>query len=287
MSLIEQPLVSICIPTYNGEEYLEEALYSAINQSYKNIEIVITDDQSKDRTVEIVNKIKSTTNIPIYLHIHKPEGIGENWNYSVRKSNGEYIKFLFQDDLLHETCVEKLLKPFLINKKMGLSFCRREILFNKDDIFNKNWVSRFKELHINWSKINYMQEGKTLLKDKGFLSEPRNKVGEPTCVLLKKEVFNTVGYFRKDLKQSLDYEYWYRVFKKFDVGFVDEELIAFRLHANQTTAKNSKIEISDYELYPKLVYKNLFWYLHPTLQKILFYKYNRLGKIYKKLRSYV
>ncbi|MDW5287882.1 glycosyltransferase family 2 protein [Formosa sp. PL04] len=287
MNLIEQPLVSICIPTYNGEEYLEEALYSAINQSYKNIEIVITDDQSKDKTVEIVNKIKSTTEIPIYLHMHNPEGIGENWNYSVRKSNGEYIKFLFQDDLLHETCVEELLKPFLINKKMGLSFCRREILFDKDDAFNTNWVNRFKELHINWTNIEYTQEGKALLKDPSFLSEPRNKVGEPTCVLLKKEVFNSIGYFRKDLKQSLDYEYWYRVFKKFDVGFVDKELIVFRLHANQTTAINAKNEINDYELYPELIYKNLFWYLDPLLRKKLFYKYNRLGKFYKKLRNNV
>ena len=282
MSTKENPLVSICIPTYNGETYLEEALLSAINQSYKNIEIIISDDNSKDKTLEIVNLIKLKTDVPIHVFNHDPNGIGANWNYSVTKANGEYIKFLFQDDLLEKTCIEDLLQPFLNNKKIGISFCRRKILMESEDESNLEWIKNLKELHIHWKNLNPQQKGKALLKDKNFLAHPKNKVGEPTAVLLKKEVFDKIGYFRTDLKQSLDYEYWYRVFKKYDVGFVDKELISFRLHNEQATAKNNNNQIKDYTLYPVLIYKHFFWYLHPSLRKELFFRYNRIGKLLNK-----
>ena len=57
------PLTSICIPTYNGKEYIKECIDSAINQTYNNIEIIISDDNSQDNTIDISNKILEKTNI--------------------------------------------------------------------------------------------------------------------------------------------------------------------------------------------------------------------------------
>ncbi len=272
------PLVSICIPTYNGEEYLREALDSAIQQTYQNIEIIISDDHSKDQTLEIVKQYKNKTTIPFFIYNHEPHGIGANWNHCVNKANGGYIKFLFQDDTLENTCIEELIKPFFENNKVGLSFCKRKFILHKPGASTSEWLSEYKDIHSSWTSIHYIQNGKDLLKDKTFLSQPRNKVGEPTAVLLKKEVFNKVGFFRTDLKQSLDYEYWYRVFAKYHIGFINKELISFRIHKMQASSVNSKNTIADYDLYPKLIYKNLFWHIHPKLKKHLFFKYNALGK---------
>jgi glycosyltransferase involved in cell wall biosynthesis len=92
-------LISICIPTYNGENYILEALNSIKNQSYKNIEVIISDDNSNDKTLEICEKFKSEVDFPVYIYNHLPNGIGSNWNNCILKSKGDYIQFLFQDDL--------------------------------------------------------------------------------------------------------------------------------------------------------------------------------------------
>ena len=85
-------LVSICIPTYNGEAYLAEALQSAIAQTYRPLEIIVSDDASKDRTLDIVKEFQTKTDIPFYVYHHQPAGIGANWNNCVSHANGEYIK---------------------------------------------------------------------------------------------------------------------------------------------------------------------------------------------------
>src|SRR6056297_3323741 len=105
---MESSLVSICIPTFNGQEYIEQALRSAINQTYKNIEIVISDDDSSDSTLQIVKRVKDSTTVPLKIIKHTPTSIGSNWNNCIKESSGKYIKLLLQDDILESNCVEKL-----------------------------------------------------------------------------------------------------------------------------------------------------------------------------------
>ena len=75
-------------------------------------------------------------------------------------------------------------------------------------------------------------------------------------------------------------EFWYRMFTKFDVAFIDKELVSFRLHDDQASAKNARSQIKDYLLFPELIYKNCFFYLHRSLQWEFFKKYNAFGKIF-------
>ena len=69
------PLVSICIPTYNGQQFIAEAISSALAQTYKNLEIIVSDDASKDDTLSIIKNHTSKTQIPIHIFNHKPIGI--------------------------------------------------------------------------------------------------------------------------------------------------------------------------------------------------------------------
>ncbi len=282
---VSGPLVSICVPTYNGAEFLLDALKSAASQTYRPLEIIISDDNSQDETLAIVKDFAAQTDIPVHIHHHTPSGIGENWNNCVRLANGKYIKFLFQDDLLEPSCVEKMVAIASQDDDIGLVFSGRNFSIDGDPAAHQRWLQQYGDLPSYWQRICTIQHGTDLLKDINFLEQPKNKVGEPTTVLLKKAVFDKVGYFRQDLKQSLDYEYWYRVFKHFKVGYIDEKLVTFRLHEKQATAQNRKLEIPDYDLYPKIIYQELFWQLHPQVRKRLFMKYNPLGRFLSKLTS--
>jgi glycosyltransferase involved in cell wall biosynthesis len=280
-------IVSICIPTYNGGQFIREAMNSAISQTYRPLEIVVSDDNSQDETLSIIKTFFDQTEVPIRVFHHKPEGIGANWNNCVMQAKGEYIKFLFQDDLIEPGCVEELMNLALTNKRIGLVFCKRKILYDSKNKQHWEWVSKFSDLHKNWTTLLPVQNGKTLLKDPKLLLSPSNKVGEPVAVIIKKDVFDHVGLFNKTLVQSLDYELYYRVFTKYKVGFVDKTLATFRLHDEQTTNLNREKNIEDYTLYPSLVYQNFFRYLHLSVKLKLLKRYHPLVKFFTKVISHV
>jgi len=276
------PLVSICIPTYNGAKFIEEALDSAINQTYKNIEIIISDDNSSDDTLVIIEKMLINATIPYKIYNHEPKGIGANWNNCVEKSNGTFIKFLFQDDLLRSDCIEKMLELAKRDDQVGFIYCKRTILHDSNNPEHIKWISYCGVLHAKWFKIKVEQgilEGKKYLSDLYLMNGPLNKIGEPTAVLIRKKCFEKAGYFDEDLKQTLDIEYWYRLMKYYKVGFIDEELISFRLHDEQASFVNLRDQIDEKYLLNKKFYNTTFWQFHPKRRWKLFKSHSWVGDI--------
>ena len=272
MAAKENSLVSICIPTYNGEAFLAEALESALGQTYRNIEVIISDDSSSDDTLRIAELYKSKSEIPIYVFHHQPSGIAANWDHAARKAQGKYIKFLFQDDLLMPSCVEEMLEVFAADETIGLVFSKRQIIAEVPDA---KWIAKHKSVHLHWKSLKTVNEGKELLRDPGLLTQPLNKVGEPSVVMFKKEVFNTVGPFHPELVQKLDYEYWFRIMKSYNVGFVDKELSAFRFHTAQATGgyrKSAAKKRLEEKRFYNILRKDFFDYLHPLVKlKVIVY----------------
>lgn len=288
---MQYPLVSICIPTYNGVQFIAEAMESAIAQTYPNLEIVVSDDASKDDTLKIIESYKEKTEIPIYIYHHEPNGIGANWNHSVKKAKGDYIKFLFQDDMLMPTCIEKMVTLALSNKNVGLVYCKREIICNNHNRFTKSWLKNFSILHKSWGSLKIEEgtiKGIDYLVDEKFLDPPKNKIGEPPAVLLAKFCFEKTGFFNTKLDQSLDIEYWYRVMPYFNIGFIDEELVKFRLHTEQASQINKTKITVDKELLPKLFLKTIFKFLSKVQKKKLLieiYKNTLFFLYYNKIKG--
>lgn len=285
---MNQLLVSICIPTYNGEKYIEEALHSAINQTYKNIEIIISDDDSQDNTLEIIQNVLGETKIPYHIYNHVPKGIGANWNNCIRKANGEYIKFLFQDDLLSTDCIEKMVALAVLDNKVGMVYCKRIILHDTNNPGHLQWIQNCGILHKYWKNINVKEgiiDGKEYLSDLNLLFKNENKFGEPTAVLLNKRVFKKIGYFDESLKQSLDIEYWYRVMKYFKVAFIDKELVSFRLHSQQATFINEKNKVDEKQALEKRIYNLIFWQLHPERRWKIFKSQSNFGNLVRFVKS--
>ncbi|GEM54386.1 hypothetical protein B0A58_04825 [Flavobacterium branchiophilum NBRC 15030 = ATCC 35035] len=281
------PLVSVCLPIYNGAAFLEEALASLAAQTYPNLELIVSDDQSTDHSLQIVAAFQAKVGFPIRVFSHEPAGIGANWNHCVQHAQGEYIKFLFQDDVFYPECISLMVAQALRSPKIGMVYCKRDFLYEKTEE-NSNWIARYGVLHQRWDgfivKDQEIVRGTQMLKDKKLLKFPTNKIGEPTAVLLHRRVFDKVGLFSPHLKQILDVEYWLRLMKHFDVVYIDQPLIYFRIHEQQASAINAKNrhELEDYYFYGLLI-QNVFWQLHFEVQKGLFFNYTKFGNQLKKI----
>ena len=235
-----QPKVSICIPTYNGEAFIEETIKSALAQTYPNIELIVSDDGSTDRTIAIAQTFQSQTSADFRIILHRNYGLSQNWNFCIEQAKGEYIKFLFQDDLLAPECIEKMVAIAQQNREIGMVFSPRAITIAADEthpILRKASQS-IKDLHKNWSNLKSIQPGKELLADANCLSNPINKIGEPSTVLIAARVFTEIGLFDSGLSQYVDLDMWWRIMGNYHIGFVDEKLSSLRIHPNQQTWKN-------------------------------------------------
>jgi len=278
------PLVSICIPTCNGEAYLDDALTSAMRQTYRNLEIVVSDDASADATLRIARSYQAESAIPFHIFEHVPSGIGANWNSCARRANGTYIKFLFQDDRLAPDCVAKMVALAERDERIGLVFCRRKIIVEQESGFTEQWIRKFSVLHTAWPGLEEINSGRRLLKRCArLLKHPSNKVGEPIAVLLRAAALRRVDYFNEGLEQLLDIELWYRIFFRYKVGFIDEELAAFRLQQDQASQKNQGRVAHERDVLEDLMYRELFWALHRDVQLALFRKKSRVYRWWRRL----
>lgn len=290
----ESQLVSVCIPTYNGEKYLEEALQSVKAQTYRNIEIIVSDDRSTDRTVEICKRFEETAGIPMYIHSHTPGGIGANWNNCIENAHGEYIKFLFQDDILEDICIEKQMKMILEKKLVAVCSKRSIIDKNGLPVTSGDWYSGCYDLQKSFLKLDFKHFHTLEKKDLINLHHyhlTSNIFGEPIAFLFEKKIFNEVGLFSTKYKQILDAEMGYRILKKYPIGLMEEKLFRFRVHEEQESSKNKKRKetLLEDEKFKLFIVKNFYPYLsRSTVKYFLTRRYKSLYKadqLYQKIKS--
>lgn len=279
------PLVSICIPTYNGALYLKQALDSVLQQTYDNLELIVSDDASTDGTLAIIKNFNKTSKLPIHIFHHEPKGIGANWNHCIEHANGKYIKFLFQDDILLPKCVETMVNVLESNKQISILACKRLIIHDPDyePKYVSEWIERFGDLQKNLdlkydNGICILDKG--LFKHKQFLRSPLNKIGEPTTMMFRKDLIDQVGYFREDLLQILDYEFCYRVLKKQRIAILETPQVKFRLHGMQTSSINKTIKSKkENEGYTEILYKDYLEYLDPYMKRHLLKKHHFVFRV--------
>lgn len=127
----KMPLVSIIIPMYNAEKYIEETLTSLKNQTYDNYEVIIVDNASTDNSVSVAQKMSSYfESFLIFQSEVNSGGPAKPRNIGVNKASGEYIAFLDSDDLWHE---EKLLIQLTLMTEKNYNFtCTSKLLIDED-----------------------------------------------------------------------------------------------------------------------------------------------------------
>ena len=235
----KQPCVSVCIPTYNGSQHLAECINSVIAQTYRDFEVVICDDQSSDGTLDLARQLAGDDKRFRFILNPQRFGLAGNWNNCIRQARGEWIKFVFQDDVIFPTCIEKLLAACRREKK-PFGFCERDFIFEagtagiQQEWFN-NHKARIREDYQNSTAINVEHAVRAAAR-----SPSVNLVGEPTVTLIHKTLFEELGDFDPVLIHFCDGEFWCRVMINYGATFVPESLGLFRVHAGATTAANHK-----------------------------------------------
>ena len=216
------PTVTVCIPVFNGEKFIEKTIKSVLQQSYTDYELLIIDNCSTDKTINIVNSfsdarinlIKNNQNI----------GLIGNWNRCLEYSKGKYIQFLCADDYLAKNCLEKKIEVFNKYSNICLVFNSSYIIDANDEIIMKRRPFLNDRL-FDGKKIAY----------KSFIK--RNLFGEPSNVMFKKDLIKEIGYFDSKLCYSVDWDYWIKISTKGKVYFINDYLMYYRVISNSITGK--------------------------------------------------
>ena len=209
------------MPAYNHELYIKEALQSIINQTYKNIEFIIINDGSTDRTAEIIEIfIKNNQDKNIHFVNKQNEGVCKTMNMGLTIATGDYIAFLASDDKWIENKIEVQVDFMERNKSLGL-VC-------SDAYFTKSNL----DTNIKWS---YYKKGIDHHFKKGIQNCNMYEVllSRPlicaATVMLKQEIFKEVDYFDEQLPGE-DTDMWLRIALKYPIGYVDQPLAYYRMH---------------------------------------------------------
>lgn len=237
----KNPLVSVCIPAYNNADYISDTIDCILNQTYKNIELVICDDNSTDNTVEVVKKY-TDPRIKLFIN-EKNLGMSGNWNNCLSKCNGEFIKLICADDMLREDALEKEVNALIYHPTALLS--ESDTQFRDLDGNTKGLYTRYKKAGLN--------DGKIIARACIF---SRNLFGAPLNNTFRKSVLETVKGFDPQFKYIVDYDFWMNIATKGDVYVIHEPLNYFRLRNDSNTGKVLTTEQKAYvEEHKKLLRK--------------------------------
>ena len=211
-------LVSVIIPAYNCSKYLVKAVESAVNQTYKNIEVIIVDDCSTDDTSSIIEYICRKYNNVFSYRNEKNSGVAFTRNNAVDKASGQYIAYLDADDVWDKTKIEKQLEVF--KDKINTP-----LVFSAIDFIDENDVSIKSK-----RKIKKIVSFRYLLR--------HTPISTSSVVIDRKVVSNIKMPLRKTAE---DYSLWLQVLKKYGnaVG-IDEVLVHYRKTSTSLSSKKSK-----------------------------------------------
>lgn len=227
MSLPTQssPLVSIVIPVYNGSNYLGEAIDSALNQIYENIEIIVVNDGSDDsgETQKIIDSYGNR----ISGYYKKNGGVASALNYAIKVMKGDYFSWLSHDDLYPSAKIKLQIEAINCYGDCNVVVYGDFLQF-QDDISNG--------IEINIPPVP-PHKFRYFLTTKGSL--------HGCTLLIPKKCFAVCGQFDEDLKNVQDYDMWFRIAHDFTFIHVPEILVYGRQHALQggvVTRHISRIE---------------------------------------------
>lgn len=256
--MIANPLVSVIVITYNSSKYVLETLESIKVQSYKNIELVITDDCSTDETVDICKKWLDE-NHSFFIDtkitsVSKNTGISANCNRGVKKANGEWVKIIAGDDALYKDGIENLLTFALLNKA--------KVIHSDYESFMNSFMPEF--INVRSKKYNYyMTSNLASAKEQhSFLLWNYNIVA-PT-VLINKELLCMVGLFDERIPMIEDQPMWLKLTEKgIKIFYLEKKTVKYRISENSVTERIIRTKVVSNSAYQFI--NILKYYLLPNV----------------------
>lgn len=284
---MSQPFISICIPVYNGQHYLKECLDSCLFQQYDHYELVICDDGSQDESPSIISTYAQQHKKIRYFRNEKNLGLVGNWNRCIELAEGEWIKFVFQDDYITRDCLKEFAAAIGPDSVLLLSE-RNFILPDKPSQEEIEYYTHGVRTLTNTGRgIQHNYSAGSLARI-SVQNMCMNFIGEPSLSLFRKDLVTKLGYFNPVLKQICDLEFLLRVGSNYGLTYIPKKLCAFRIHADSTTSMNVSTKFFELHYVEPVVFASIllfdkqFDHFRKSLTPVQSFKL----KIYFKVKTY-
>ncbi len=217
---MSESLVSIIIPAWNAGRYIKEAIDSAIDQTYKNIEIIVVDDGSTDNTKDVIAPFIESHKIKYIYQENK--GLSGARNTGIKNSNGEYIALLDSDDIFLPDKIKEQVTQLEEFPNCDVSYCDLYHFWDNDPE---------RLLKLNYKYYSGSEVFPNLLA-RSFIA--------PVTVVFRKNVFEKFGYFDENIRQfAEDIEFWLRIsYRGANIFFLPKILAKLRLRKEGNIQSN-------------------------------------------------
>ena len=247
----DKPLVSIIIPVYNGANYLNEAIDSALSQSYKNIEIIVVNDGSNDNGA--TERVALAYGDKIKYIAKENGGSSSALNVGIKNMTGEWFSWLSHDDLYMPEKIENSIEKIDLYKDNQIIICGSELM---DEVGNKIFHPK-KQLDGELTANILMER----------FSKNYNING--CSVLVPKKVIDEVGFFDESLVYVNDTDYWYRLMlNNCTFTCFTESLVKTRIHGGQVSVKKAELYQKERKILEEKVFNSLLNKKDVDLEKV-------------------
>lgn len=238
----KNPLVSICIPTYNSAKFLREFLDSIVNQTYPNKEIIISDNASTDETEKIVKEYVENYKIKYYRN-DKNIGAEANFTRCIELAEGEFIAIYHSDDIYDKEIIARQVEYLNGHLNSGAVSTLAYDIDEEGEVFNCRDIPS--EINKgNNCEYNFEEIFRTIMKYGNFLVCP--------SFMVRVNIYKTeIKKYRYDMfKTSSDLDVWFRILRKHNIGILPYNLMSYRHSKTQGSYQNRNRvkEFSDFFL---------------------------------------
>jgi glycosyltransferase involved in cell wall biosynthesis/septal ring factor EnvC (AmiA/AmiB activator) len=221
------PRVSIIMASYNHENYVGEAIQSVLAQTYEDWELIVTDDGSSDRTVDVIKKYQDPR-IKLFCW-SKNQGACAAANHSLKEAQGDLIAILNSDDTFLPNKLEKQVGFLDKNPEVGAVFSYAKIIDEKgNEITSDSQSYPGVFVQPNRNRFEWLRYF--------FLND--NCLCHPS-VLIRQACYDEIGLYDERYAQLPDLDLWIRLCIKYEIHIIPENLVNFRINQNQASANNS------------------------------------------------
>ncbi len=219
------PLISVVMPNYNCEQYLDESISSILHQTFSNFEFIIIDDGSTDKSWEIIRKYAKQDKRIIAIHNKKNLWVHKTRNKLLHTAKGTYIAMMDSDDISNPTRLEKQIKFFAEYPSYGLCWTNFTLI---DKTGKQVGEKQFPETDES-------------IKASFFW---RNPFGQNT-IMMKSEIIDVIWHYDETLEVAEDLDMWIRISTQYKMYNIQEHLVQYRIHGQNSILTRQKDHIKN------------------------------------------
>jgi hypothetical protein len=229
----DTPKVSICLPVYNGEQYLAQALESIVNQTFTDFEVVVCDDSTENLSMEILQKYASKDKRFVVKKNAERLGLFANYNECIKRSCARIIKLMAQDDVMEPSLVERSVRVMEEHQDVVFVTAAKTRIDAQDTPIQS--ITEWDRLVTSYFNSDAFLEFRDVAES--VIGTKTNWIGEPTGVTFSVDAigdgFDTAMY------QLGDMDFWLRILKQGRGYYISEPLYKYRIHDLSESKRNS------------------------------------------------